>query len=790
MKSAISLIVKNECQDLAEWIAHYTELGADQLVIYNDGSDDGTTELLDRLSQTFPVRHIRWNTSESSSQTAAYADCLKQFGSEFDWIGFLDGDEFLIPPSGQLLADLLNRHQNHDAIAINWLVFGTSGVADTNGALITETLTHRAEDDFAANAHVKIFVRPPKFKKVSNPHYFQGFTDWADVTGRPIVWSDIPGITKEVVVGDWRLHHYVLRSDAHWARRLKRGRPNSNAARDQIFFDEHNRNDIVDTTALPFAQRTKERLHQAGLFDLKKPPKPVFRQPRIGLHGSHAQHKDLGRPRIFGCVDGFHKNNLRGWVLLRNDDERVGGLTVEITCNGVVIGHTVANVARHDVARVHNADTMCGFVFEVPIAFRRTSVQDFGVHVTNYDVELLPRVNHAFISHGSSLEISNSTVRDYPIWAAIRQQSLRADYGRSVVPDAPLASIICSVQNPDTGNFVETIESVLKQTHPNWELILVHNDSGQNDLLLQLEAYRTRDPRIALIQSERACDITAECLRRVLETQYGNFAVILVDNNSEEEATQRFCDDAVKDSRIRVMRITEPFNYSRLNNLAAREAKAAYLVLMNNDLHVCDPLWLRTMVNEATADNRVGIVGGKFFYPGDAGIQHAGVVTGVGGVACHIHGELQPNDPGFCARAVLAQELTVVTAACLLVNRQLFGEIGGLDEKNLTVAFNDVDLCLEARQKGAKVIWTPSFVAIHHESLSRGTDNDQAKAARFNREVAHMQKKWGVTLARDPHYHPAFALDVDDAFHHLRDPRRRDKATLPGPFPAGKWVHG
>jgi GT2 family glycosyltransferase len=293
-----------------------------------------------------------------------------------------------------------------------------------------------------------------------------------------------------------------------------------------------------------------------------------------------------------------------------------------------------------------------------------------------------------------------------------------------------------------------------------------------------------------IIPYRERIDLTRECLQRVLATDYGALEVMLVDNGSTSEAAADFAREAVADPRVRVLRVEEPFNYSRLNNLAARQTGAAYLVLMNNDLHVRDGAWLRVLVNEALADRDVGVVGGKFLYP-DGLVQHAGVVTGIGGVACHMNGGIGEHEPGYMGRALIAQELSVVTAACLLVERKLYWDVGGLDEERLKVAFNDVDLCLKAREQGRKVVWAPNFVATHYESASRGADDAPEKAERFHSEVVYMQQRWGSVLRDDPFYSRFFDLESDTAFHDLTDPYQLSDRQMPLPlrYPR-RWIHG
>jgi O-antigen biosynthesis protein len=252
---------------------------------------------------------------------------------------------------------------------------------------------------------------------------------------------------------------------------------------------------------------------------------------------------------------------------------------------------------------------------------------------------------------------------------------------------------------------------------------------------------------------------TSQCIEAILsQTRYRNYKITLIDNWSTSSEAQSFTEEITKLRNVRVIRVEEPFNYSRLNNLAAQASTAEFLVLMNNDLFVNNSNWLRVCVDEALADPKVAIVGGKFYYPTRT-VQHAGIVMGLGGVAGHVGIGLPEDDFGYGGRLMFSQEYSGVTAAGMLVRRSVFEAVGGLDEKHLTIAFNDVDLCLKVRAAGYKVIWTPDFTAIHHESLSRGDDERPAQETRFFHESEVMKERWGSALLRDPFYNKNFSLD-------------------------------
>ena len=279
-----------------------------------------------------------------------------------------------------------------------------------------------------------------------------------------------------------------------------------------------------------------------------------------------------------------------------------------------------------------------------------------------------------------------------------------------------------------------------------------------------------RQPRVSIIIPYKdQIETTARCLEAVLgNTDYVVYDIILIDNWSTSVESIGFAKRIDGMDRVRILRIEEEFNYSRLNNLAAASTDAEFLVFMNNDLFVQGDGWLKAIVGEAAADPMVGAVGGKFYYP-DGSIQHAGVVTGIGGVAGHVHVGTPEGENGYGGRLLFAQEMSAVTAAGMLVRASAFAQVGGFDERELKVAFNDIDLCLKLRAAGFKIIWSPDFVAEHHESLSRGNDERPMQENRFFDEIEVMKARWGAALEHDPFYHPKFVLDRQP-FFDLVDP--------------------
>lgn len=258
-------------------------------------------------------------------------------------------------------------------------------------------------------------------------------------------------------------------------------------------------------------------------------------------------------------------------------------------------------------------------------------------------------------------------------------------------------------------------------------------------------------PVSIIIPTRNGLDLLRTCLEGVAATDYPNIEVIVVDNDSDDPATLAYLADRER-AGVRVLRHAGPFNYSAINNRAVAQARGQLLCLLNNDIEVLSPDWLAIMATQALRDN-VGAVGAQLLYP-DGRIQHAGVVIGVGNAAGHAHRFVQPQAEGYFRRHALPQFTSAVTGACLVVAKDRFLAVGGLDERNFAVAFNDVDLCLRLNQRGWQSLYEPRAVLIHHESVSRGLDRDPVGAARFAGELAALQRIWKTDSIVDPFHHP------------------------------------
>jgi GT2 family glycosyltransferase len=254
-------------------------------------------------------------------------------------------------------------------------------------------------------------------------------------------------------------------------------------------------------------------------------------------------------------------------------------------------------------------------------------------------------------------------------------------------------------------------------------------------------------------------DLTRACVEAVRKvTKDVNYEIILLDNWSASAAAEAFCAEQANLPRTSVIKIAEPFNYSRINNMGAERAQHDFILLLNNDVFVKDAMWLRTMLNECLVNERVGAVGAKLLYQNGT-VQHAGVVLGVGGIADHAFRGQPGDSPGYVMRAMAAQQISAVTAACMLVRKAAFEAVGGFDAAELTVAFNDVDLCIKLAAAGWEIIFNPDVVAEHRESMSRGDDLNESKVSRFMLENEVMRQRHAKTLPYDPFYNQHFSRE-------------------------------
>ncbi len=274
------------------------------------------------------------------------------------------------------------------------------------------------------------------------------------------------------------------------------------------------------------------------------------------------------------------------------------------------------------------------------------------------------------------------------------------------------------------------------------------------------------DPKVSiLIPNKDHTDDLEKCLHSIwTKTNWENFEVIVIENNSTDPATFTYYKEArQRYNGLQVVNYPQKgFNFSGINNFGRQYASGDYLLLLNNDVEVRNADWLTELLRQCAHPGGAAICGAELLYP-DETLQHAGVVTGLGGYAGHSHKYRKAGGSGYMFRAATVQDFSAVTGACLLVKTSVWDEVGGLDEA-FAVAFNDVDFCLRVRDAGYRIAWTPYAQLTHYESKSRGGDEkDPVKARRFAAEQQRLYAVHGkANILHDPYYNPNLTMDRED----------------------------
>ena len=285
---------------------------------------------------------------------------------------------------------------------------------------------------------------------------------------------------------------------------------------------------------------------------------------------------------------------------------------------------------------------------------------------------------------------------------------------------------------------------------------------------LTIRADRLDKPLVSIIiPTKNQTKLLTQCLNSLLKkTTYPSFELLIIDNQSDDPTTLRYLEQLSKKDNIRVLRYPHPFNYSAINNFAVKQAKGSLITLLNDDIEIINRTWLDEMVIHALRPE-IGCVGAKLYYP-DGTIQHGGVILGIKGTASHAHKYFPKDHSGYCNRLSVVHNVSAVTAACLVMRKDLFEAVGGFDAVNLKVAYNDVDLCLKVMKLGYRNLWTPYAELIHYESKSRGKKRSWWQRRKLRKEARFLQQKWGKLLLNDPCYNPNLTLDCED-FSPKRD---------------------
>ena len=266
------------------------------------------------------------------------------------------------------------------------------------------------------------------------------------------------------------------------------------------------------------------------------------------------------------------------------------------------------------------------------------------------------------------------------------------------------------------------------------------------------------EPLVSILIPNRDQKETLEkCLNSIWEkSTYNNYEILIVENNSSSPEIFNYYREIEKRPGVRILTWKEGFNYSAINNFGEKSAAGDYLLFLNNDVEVINPRWIEELLGNCQR-KEVGIVGAKLYYPDDT-IQHAGTVIGIGGIAGHAFLNMPRSRTGYLHKASLQMDLSAVTAACMMMKRQVFEQLGGFEER-LSVAFNDVDLCLRTVQAGYLVVYNPEVELYHYESKSRGAEDSEEKVRRFQEEIEFMRCRWMDLLKKgDPYYNRNLTL--------------------------------
>ncbi|MFT4941268.1 MAG: GT2 family glycosyltransferase [Paraglaciecola sp.] len=260
-----------------------------------------------------------------------------------------------------------------------------------------------------------------------------------------------------------------------------------------------------------------------------------------------------------------------------------------------------------------------------------------------------------------------------------------------------------------------------------------------------------------IIPTKNGFELVRSCIESILsKTLYLDYEILLIDNNSDELQSLNYFNELALHPKIRVLKYPHPFNYSAINNFAVKHARGEVIALVNNDIEVISPEWLTYMVGHVMRPD-IGCVGAKLLYADDR-VQHAGVVMGYGGGAGHAHKYFPRYHPGYLNRLAATGNFSAVTAACLLVKKSDYLAVGGLNEKDLTIAFNDVDFCLKVLELGRRNLYCAEAELYHHESVSRGFEDTLEKQQRFQAELNYLKTNWAAYIAHDPAYNPNLTL--------------------------------
>ena len=333
-------------------------------------------------------------------------------------------------------------------------------------------------------------------------------------------------------------------------------------------------------------------------------------------------------------------------------------------------------------------------------------------------------------------------------WPELLVHLIQSSPDRRIAHIAKILFHTREAKDPAQALIIKKLSEILEKNHQ------AHIELNEKKIPHIVWPLPAKLPKVSiLIPTKDRADLLSKLVDGLLNhTDYSNIEIVIVDNQSTEEATKKFFEKMKNFSNIKVVPYHFPFNYSAINNFGFKYCTGEILALLNNDIEVIDAHWLKEAIREVLAP-KVGIVGAKLYFK-NGFIQHAGVVLGSGQVPGHIHGFEHRSSKGFCDRLQFPHELSAVTGACMLMRREVFEEVSGFNEKDLAVAYNDIDLCLRVGELGLKIVWTPNTELYHLESASRPPDRRSEQIVRYRKEVEFMRRRWKKIMHNDPFYNP------------------------------------
>ncbi|NPD68639.1 glycosyltransferase [Lichenicola cladoniae] len=455
-QSLLVLFVKNEEENILEWLCHHAEIGFDQILVLDNQSVDKTAMVVEKAAYFLPVSYMLWKddmhlSAGLNKQGAAYDYCMHKYRSTIEWLCFLDADEFLIPPPGGHLHELLDQMSFSWCFSINWMTFGSSNLEAAGGRLVMEAFTQRGDQNDPVNGHVKTFFRPSRALQIINPHYVDVGGPVFNLNGEPIRWT-IEGVThpEDILHTGWRIHHYIIRSREHWVRRMSRKQPDGHA-RGWHTFSEYDQNDIIDLYAYSSARTVWDRLTTQGYtyFPVSQNSEDVI-----------ASINHVAKLSSIICfIDEVSASSLRGWAHEPGGDKPV---TLQLLIDDVLVTSFTSDLTRRDVKASDINKEFVGFICRIPSKYldnveHLLSLRDEDGNVITFKAEGHQRESLAFRHMftpqliGQLDETEQASIRG---WAAIARDTELQNFETRchlLVQSGhrPVASIVADLPRPD-----------------------------------------------------------------------------------------------------------------------------------------------------------------------------------------------------------------------------------------------------------------------------------------------------------------------------------------------------